>query len=227
MAIEAIAHASATVAVSLVVHNSLVDGAARARRPRQAERSLAAAPRLRRRDRRVCVVGAGSRYRRCESEDTGDEDSRRVSRHGPESLGRKRRRRGRGDRLRVHATRAARSGRDGVSRAHGHARHHTHGAGGFARCPRPRLHGSGLRRRGIRRPGPRLRRSGVSRRDVGAPGRPRRHCGAGARDRGSGDRRSISRLRKRATHSVSRLPISRRSSGCWPTSPPTSKPRAC
>ncbi len=53
----------------------------------------------------------------------------------------------RGDRLRVHAARAARPGRHRVSRADGHAGHHAHGARRLARRARPRLHGSRSRRR--------------------------------------------------------------------------------
>ena len=71
LAIEAIAAASATVAVSLVVQNSLVaELIAHAGRPRP-EGAVAAAAGLRRGDRRVRAVGARRRHRRRESEDAG------------------------------------------------------------------------------------------------------------------------------------------------------------
>ena len=71
LAIEAIARASATVAVSLSVTNSLVaELIAHAGRAPQ-KRALAAHARERRGDRRLRAVGAGRRHRRREPADEG------------------------------------------------------------------------------------------------------------------------------------------------------------
>ena len=79
LAIEAIARASATVAVALSVTNSLVAELRRARRPRPAERAVAAPARHRRGDRRVRALGAGRRHRRGQSEDEGGQGRRTAT----------------------------------------------------------------------------------------------------------------------------------------------------
>ncbi len=75
--------------------------------------------------------------------------------------------------------------------------------------------------------GARVDRSGISTGDVGASGRPRRHRRAGARHRRGGHRRG-DRVREGAReHSGSRLPTTRRFSGCSPTWRPSWRPRGC
>ena len=227
LAIEAIARASATVAVVAVGHQLARRRSDRARRAGAAEGAVAAPAGVGRGDRRLRAVGARRRDRRGEPEDTRRAQRRGLSHHRPEGLGGERRSGVRRDRVRVHAARAARPGRDGVSRADGHARHHAHGTRRLARRSRPRLHGPRARHRGQRRSGARRRGPGLPARDVGAAGRARRDCGAGARHRRGGARRSHRATRRSARRSVSRSPTTRRSSGCWPTWRPSSKRRAC
>ena len=227
LAIETIARASATVAVSLSVTNSLVaEVIAHAGRDAQRERWLRPAG-DRRGDRRLRAVGAGRRHRRRQSADQSGERGRRLHDHRQESLGRQRgRRRGR-DRLRAHASRPARPGYHRVPGADGHRRDQANRARRFARRARPRLHGSRARSHGRRRSGARPRRSGIRAGDVGAAGRPRRDCGAGARHRPGGARRG-DRLRQAArSSSASRSPTIRRFSGCSPTWRPNSPRRGC
>ena len=106
LAIEAIARASATVAAALSVTNSLVAElvahAGRAPQKEQWLRQLATGDG----DRRVRAVGGRRRHRRGQSADQGGQGRRRLPHHRPEGLGRQRRRRVGGDRLRVHARRA-------------------------------------------------------------------------------------------------------------------------
>ena len=227
LAIEAIARASATVAVALSVTNSLVaEVIAHAGRDQQRERwlrPLAAGEAIGAfalsepdagtdaANQKTTAVRAGAGYRI---------RGRKVWVANAEEATRR-------HRVRVHRPGPARAGRHGVSRADEHAGHHAHGARRFARRARARLHGSRVRRRGRRRPGARPRRSGLPAGDVGAAGRARRDRGAGARYRRSGARRKRSPTRSSASSSASRLPTTRRSSGCWPTWRPSSTPRGC
>ena len=156
LAIEAIAQGERDGRGVAVGHQLARRRGHRARRARSAARALAAAAGDRRGDRRLRAVGAGRRHRRRESADHARvQVGRRLSDHRPEGLGRQRRGSVGGDRLRLHAARAARPGRHRVSRADGHAGHHAHRARRLARRARPRLHGSRARHRGRRRPGAR------------------------------------------------------------------------
>ena len=62
---------------------------------------------------------------------------------------------------------------------------------------------------------------------VGFGWRPRRDRGAGARRWRGGPRAKRSSTRRRARRSASRSETTRRSSGCWPTSRPSSTRRGC
>ena len=108
------------------------------------------------------------------------------------------------------------------------AGHHARRGGRFAGRARPRLHGPRVPRRPRRRrvpAGSAGRR--IPHRDVGARGRPRRDRGAGAR-RGRGGARRGGRARAGpARRSASRSATSRRFSGCSPTWPPSSTRRGC
>ncbi len=227
LAIEAIARASATVAVSLSVTNSLVaEVIAHAGRDAQRERWL-------RKLARGEAIGAFALSEPDAGTDAAnqltkaDQVGRRLPHHRQESLGRQRRGRLGRHRLRADAAGAARPGHHGVSRADGLAGHQAHGARRLARRPRPRLHGPRTRSRGHRRPGARPRRPGVRAGDVGAAGRARRDCRAGARHRPGGARRSDRLREDSASSSASRSPTTRRSSGCSPTWPPSWRPRGC
>jgi alkylation response protein AidB-like acyl-CoA dehydrogenase len=96
----------------------------------------------------------------------------------------------------------------------------------LARRARPRLHGPRSRRHGRRRPGARPCRSGISASDVGAAVAAS-HCGAGAGHRRSGARRGAgAREATRAVRSAD-WELSRPFSGCWPTWPPSWRRRGC
>ena len=201
--------------------------AAGACRPGAAERAVAATAGDGRGDRRLRALRAGRRHRRRQSKDESRQKRRGLPDHRPESLGRERRSGGGRDRVRVHAARPARSGRDGVPGADGHAGHHANGARRLPRRPGPRLHRSRSRHPRRRRPGPGPGRPGVRPRDVGAPGRARRdrrpRRSASARQRWTKPSRTPSTGRRSAIRSAT----TRRFSGCWPTSRPSSKRRAC
>ena len=100
LAIEAVARASATVAASLVVTNSLVaELIAHAGRDAQKERWLRATG-SGRGDRGVRAVGARRRHRRGQPADDGRASGDRLPDHRPEGLGGQRGSGARGDRLR-------------------------------------------------------------------------------------------------------------------------------
>ncbi len=86
MAIEAIAGASATVAVSLVVHNSLVAEVNRACGWSAPQGAVAAKAGRGRGDWRVRPVGTRRRHRRGEPEDKGHQKEHRISADRSQSL---------------------------------------------------------------------------------------------------------------------------------------------
>ena len=227
LAIEAIARASATVAVSLSVTNSLVaEVIAHAGRDAQRERWL-------RKLARGEAIGAFALSEPDAGTDAANQQTKAVkSGDGYRITGKKVWVANAEDASVVIVFARTRpglrgQGDHGVSRADGRARHHAHGARRLARRPRPRLHGPRARSRGHRRPGARPRRPGLRAGDVGAAGRARRDRGAGARHRPGGARRG-DRLREaaRAVRPADRA-TTRRSSGCSPTWPPSWRPRAC
>ena len=227
LAIEAIARASATVAVSLSVTNSLVaEVIAHAGRDAQRERWL-------RKLARGEAIGAFALSEPDAGTDAANQLTKAIkSADGYRITGKKVWVANAEDASVVIVFARTRpglrgQGDHGVSRADGLAGHQAHRARRLARRPRPRLHGPRTRSRGHRRPGARPRRSGIRAGDVGAAGRARRDCRAGARHRPGGARRSDRLRQARASSSASRSPTTRRSSGCSPTWPPSWRPRGC
>ena len=149
LAMEAIARASATVAVALSVTNSLVaEVIAHAGRDQQRERwlrPLAAGE----------AIGAFALSEPDAGTDAANQKSTAVragiglSYPRTQGLGGQRGGGERRDCFRVHTTGPARAGRDGVSRPDEHAGNHAYGSRRFARRARSRLHGSRVRHRGV------------------------------------------------------------------------------
>ena len=228
--IEAVARASATVAVILAVHNSLVcdvDRHGSARRDQQA--AVAAAPRDRRGPRRVCPLGGRCGHRRGQPADDRDAHRRRLPLTGRkvwvangEVAGA--RARVRRDRSRVPAVAAS---RPSSCRSI---------AAGIRRDP-------GVDSLGVRglgcvdlvlddvevSDGERLgdENAGFADRAARAGSGPHRDCRAGAGGRPGRARRGARLTRGRARPSAARSRNTRRFSGSSPIWPPSSRPRAC
>ena len=228
LAIEALATASAVVAVIAAVNNSLVaEPLAQFGSDAQRERWLRRAG-VGRGARRVCAVGGTRRIGCRQSADRRPPRRERLRDPRPQGLGRQRRSRRRDRRLCGHAARPARPRRQRVSGAAGHARPDHDLERRVARRPRPRLHGSrasttcgsGPRRCSARRARDSGSRCGRS--TAGASRLPRRRSGSGRRR--STRRSPTPRL---TSSSASRSATTRRSSGCSPTWRPTSTRRGC
>ena len=228
LAIEAIARASATVAVSLSVTNSLVaEVIAHAGRDPQT-RAVAAAARARRGDRRLRAVGARRRHRRGEPADarrckTATATASPARRSGSPTPRRRRwrscsRARGPGCAARASPRFSCRWTRPGITRT---ARADSLGVRGLG-CMDLDLDVDGRAT---------IRCSGTSIRDSrwrcgrcrAAASRSRRRRSASARRRST--RRSPTR--NSASSSASRSRTTRRSSGCSPTWRPSSTRRGC
>ena len=143
LAIEAVARASATMAVILAVHNSLVMRDHRPVRNDGPEAALAPAPGHGRNGRRVCALGGRCRHRRGEPADDGDAYFAAATARRPQGVGRQRR----GCRHRAglcrDRARRARPRRVGLPRAARSAGHPTRAGRRLARRARPRLRGPG------------------------------------------------------------------------------------
>ena len=231
LAIEAIARASATVAVSLVVHQLARRRADRARRPRAAEGAVAPHARDRRGDRRLRAVGARRRHRRRQpADDRRAEERRRLPHQRTQGLGRQC-----GCRRRV-AIVFART-RPGPARRRAITAFlvpmDTPGITRTARADSLGVRGLGcmdleLRRHGQREPGARARSIRASRWRCGRCEGGRVAIAAQALGIGEAATRRSDRLREdSAKRSASRSRTTRRFSGCWPTWPPNSRRRGC